>query len=125
MLRSFKIITVMKQTKNTQGACAAPADREIERDARHQCTCCGRTLPLTEFYVNARTGRHDSRCKECRRESSRRQRTKDVMDCRTTGRRRYPVITETADPVLRMALIRRALRTVEEKKRVLKMMNDE
>lgn len=73
-------------------------------------------LPLTEFYINARTGRYDSRCKECRRESSRRQRNKEVLGKEPPARRRRTVITETADPAQRMALIRQALKKVSEMK---------
>lgn len=72
-------------------------------------------LPLTEFYVNARTLRHDSRCKECRRESSRLQRTKNALAEQPARHRPYPVITEVADPAQRMALIRHALNTVRER----------
>lgn len=109
----------MEQTKNTPAvsATAHPAtEREPNPTTFRRCACCGRRLPLSEFYVAARTGRPDSRCKQCRREASHRQRCKDKHDATPGCRRTYPVITEVDDPALRMSLIRRALRRVAESK---------
>lgn len=108
----------MKQTKNTP-AVSVTAHPDTERESNptfRQCACCGRRLPLTAFYFMARTGRPDSRCKDCRREASRRQRCKDVLSPTPDTPRTYLVITEVDDPVLRLALLRRALYRVAESK---------
>lgn len=110
----------MKQTKNTPAvsATALPlTERESANPATfRRCTCCGRRLPLSAFYVSARTGRPDSRCKDCRRATSRLQRCKDACADTPDRPRTYLVITEVTDPALRLALIRRALRRVAESK---------
>lgn len=88
-------------------------DTPLQTEMR-QCPCCHRQLPLTEFYVNARTGKPDSRCKACRRQASRIQRGKSALGPRTETRRSYLVLTEVEDRELRMTLIRHALRVVAE-----------
>ena len=108
----------MKQTKNTPAvsATARPAGEREPANRLRQCPCCGRRLPLSAFYINVRTGRPDSRCKDCRREASRRQRCKDMLVDIPERPRSYTVITDEPDPDIRMALIRRALRRVAESK---------
>lgn len=77
-----------------------------------RCGACGRELPLTEFYINKRTGRIGNYCKECRRRFSvERYRRAQFGECPAD----YPVITATADTTRRMALILHARQVVRSR----------
>ena len=77
----------------------------------HFCGCCRRELPLEAFYIEKGTQRPDRYCKECRRTTS----NVHYYHAQTADRtRRYPVITETSDRALRMALIMHAWQVVKE-----------
>lgn len=89
-----------------------------DRQGLRRCPCCGRLLTTDDFYVNARTGRPDSRCKDCRREASRIQRSRNMQSEGGKKRRRRVVITSIADRDTRLELIRKALRTVAEIRRL-------
>lgn len=75
------------------------------------CGCCRKELPLEAFYIEKNTQRPDRYCKECRRAASN-MRYYHVQAAEHTHR--YPVITETADRALRMALIMHAWQVVKE-----------
>lgn len=38
-----------------------------------KCNCCGRELPITEFYYKPCRQRYDTYCKECRRTKNKRR----------------------------------------------------
>ncbi len=79
----------------------------------HLCGCCKRKLPLSDFYVLARTRRPDSYCKACRRQASNRSYRDGVR--RDTRRVRRTVITEVTDREERLRLIRQALAEVQRR----------
>ncbi len=85
------------------------------------CGCCKRSLPVTAFYINKKTGLPGNYCKECRKSVSRNYRENEKHSLTCDRERNYPVITCTEDPVLRRKLILHALATVaasiERKKR--------
>lgn len=73
------------------------------------CACCKCQHPITEFYTTT-GGQLDHYCKECRRKANReRYYTRRRNELK---RRNYLVITDVSDKVLRMALIKNALRNV-------------
>lgn len=82
------------------------------KEELHICSCCHRTLPAKAFYANRRTHVLDAYCKECRKMRSilRHRQTLAEEDAAP----RYPVITRTADRVLRMSLILHARQVVRD-----------
>lgn len=75
------------------------------------CSRCRQNLPAEAFYMEHGTCRRDRYCIDCRKELNRirYQKSHYENECR-----KYPVITETSDPALRIALIILAQRKVNE-----------
>lgn len=85
--------------------------RQITPTGIRTCGCCRRELPIEAFYISKRTQHVDNYCKECRKSfTNNRYRGSKLAN----SSRSYPVITRTADPELRMALILNALQTVSK-----------
>lgn len=84
---------------------------QITENNIRTCGFCHRELSTEAFYINKHTLHVDSYCKECRRSvtAERYSNSKSVNSSHS-----YPIITRTADPKLRMALIAHALQTVNE-----------
>lgn len=78
------------------------------------CSHCKRELPAEAFYFNSKKQCHDNYCKECRKQSSRRQRENKSCFSFVNFNRCYPVITRTDDEQIRMLLILQALQKVRE-----------
>ncbi len=76
------------------------------------CSQCGEQLQADAFYYSKKRGR-DRYCKQCRRKRSRKNYAAQAAE-NYERPRHYQVITEIADPVLRHALIKNALRIVAE-----------
>lgn len=83
-----------------------------ETPTLYTCSCCKRSLPAQDYYVDKKTGKPSDYCKECRRAASQahRQGKKGLLVC--FDRPDYPVITTIHDPVLRMELIMHSLQEV-------------
>lgn len=81
----------------------------------HVCGRCKRELPLEAFYGANRKTRLDNYCKECRKESSRKQRKK--QSCRPVVEEppHYIVLTEVQERSVRLMLILRARAIVRER----------
>lgn len=79
-----------------------------------RCRRCLRELPLSDFYLKNRLHTPDSYCKTCRKEDNRLRRKQRTCpaEAESSTAPRYPLITDTDDPELRMSLIRHALQTV-------------
>ena len=75
------------------------------------CGHCHRQLPADDFYLNSKTQTPDRYCIACRKEINRTRYRKSHCE---NGSCHYPVITDTTDAQLRMALIMNALRVVHE-----------
>lgn len=90
------------------------------------CRYCLKELPPEAFYTNSRTHTPDNYCMECRKAACRKRyhRSQIINDTRS-----YPVITDTQDRKIRMALILHAKQAVNEsiarKRRKLREMVDE
>lgn len=91
------------------GNLACKAKRVSRRNGgveRKVCCCCGKNLPLEDFYVRGASLRPDSYCKACRRAAALRQREQRYMlRLEQTIRHTTPLITEEADATLRMGMI--------------------
>lgn len=82
------------------------------------CKCCRQQLPSDAFYMNKRTHLPDYYCKACCKASSHQYRVQEKNIPIENKPISYPVITEVKDPVLRMALIRHALKVVAKSIRI-------
>lgn len=80
----------------------------------HTCGHCKRTLPLTAFYINKKTGLPQNYCKECRRAANRQSRLDEKMLAATDHDKKRVVITQIEDPMLRMHYLMKAINTVHE-----------
>ncbi len=78
------------------------------------CSHCKQELPAEAFYYNRHKQCYDRYCKECRKQSSRKQRNSGMDLQNVNANRRYPVITSIRDAKLRMFLITQALQKVRE-----------
>ena len=96
-----------KPVRSGNLACKAKrVSRRNERVERKVCRCCGKNLPLEDFYVRGASLRPDSYCKACRRAAALRQREQRYMlRLEQTIRHTTPLITEEADATLRMGMI--------------------
>lgn len=85
--------------------------KQITENSIRTCGCCHRELPLEAFYISKSTQHVDNYCKECRKAltSDRYHNSKPVNSSRS-----YPIITQIAEPALRMSLILHALQTVSK-----------
>lgn len=96
-----------KPVRSGNLACKAKrVSRRNEGVERKVCRCCGKNLPLEDFYVRGASLRPDSYCKACRRAAALRQREQRYMlRLEQTIRHTTPLITEEADATLRMGMI--------------------
>ena len=96
-----------KTVRSGNLACKAKrVSRRNEGVERKVCRCCGKNLPLEDFYVRGASLRPDSYCKACRRAAALRQREQRYMlRLEQTIRHTTPLITEEADATLRMGMI--------------------
>lgn len=47
-----------------------------------ECSCCGRKLPITEFYYNNQKKYYYGKCKECHIQSvHNKEKDKDILHC--------------------------------------------
>ena len=74
------------------------------------CHCCGRRLPLSEFYLRTNNGRPDSYCKLCRRTLALGAYIEKAKPCRPSRERR--TLLDVADRDERLRLILEAKRRV-------------
>lgn len=96
-----------KPVRNGNLACKAKrVSRRNEGVERKVCRCCGKNLPLEDFYVRTASLRPDSYCKACRRAAAlRRREQRYMLRLEQTIRHTTPLITEEADATLRMGMI--------------------
>lgn len=83
--------------------------KNIENNLR-TCGCCHRALPVEAFYLNKRTHKPDNYCKECRKSATNNR----YRNRKVANKHAHPIITQVADPTLRMALILHAWQSVNE-----------
>lgn len=77
------------------------------------CGACGELLPVDSFYRTSTSGRLDSYCKDCRRDHSRQVRMKTRLESQAPDNKpERPLITQTQDRTLRMALVLQARQVV-------------
>ena len=97
-----------------------PMEKKIDFSIR-TCPSCLRELHVEDFYINRKTQAPDYICKDCRSAANKKRylNSLPVNEART-----YPVITDTQDRALRMELLLRARRLVNEsiarKRRILR-----
>ncbi len=79
------------------------------------CACCGKSLPISEFYQFGFNRTPDKYCKVCRRAASSGHRSGKLLDSlaavRCSGR---SLLTQESDPARRMELILQARKMVKE-----------
>lgn len=96
--------------------------KQETKEQTHQCACCNSKLPINQFYTRS-NGALDSYCKQCRIAYNRKQYRNRAKRKEARGRR--PIITQTDDRRLRMALILQAKKTIrtsiERKRQRVKM----
>lgn len=80
------------------------------------CSCCRRTLPATEFYINPTSGYRDFYCKVCRSNNSRLHRIKRICSQEGNKRASYPLLTDSQEDLqTRLKMLRHALQVVRQK----------
>ena len=80
-------------------------------DQTQACGCDKRTVPISNFSVTRKT-KVDSYCKECRK--ARNSESYRTGKRGKLKRKSYLVITEVSDRAVRIALIKNAIRLVNE-----------
>ena len=76
------------------------------------CNCCGRSLPLSQFYLRRRGGKPEPRCKDCQRRAVRMRRKLSPARREDDGRRTD--LFGVADRARRLELILRAKQLVRD-----------
>lgn len=107
-----KSLSRQTQVPVTTNTCVCPSSPPLTR----RCQCCGRELPLGEFYFKNHLHAPDNYCKQCRREANRLRRKAGARSMATgqDAEPRYPVITRTEDPETRRVLLLHALQVVRD-----------